>query len=290
MNEPTIVILGANGSLGRTLTNVLPTATAFTQEQLDITNKTRLYLKLDDCAPDVIINAAACTAVDLAEQKEAEAHLVNATAVQYLADWCTAHNKKFIHISTDYVFDGTKKAGYTEIDVPNPLNAYGRTKLAGENAALSCKNTILIRTSWLYGSNKSFPAKILAKATAHEQLRVVNDQYGQPTSAADLAKNISAMIHAQHIEPGIYHITNSGVATWYDVAVCTLNFAGITCPILPIKTNELNLAATRPQYSILRSTKTQSLRNWKEALCEYIQQHIEQNIQHQPELGGGKTS
>lgn len=285
-----VVILGANGSLGSALRTVLPTATAFMQEQLDITNKTKLYSKLDDCAPDVIINAAAFTAVDLAEQQEAEAHLVNATAVQYLANWCTVHNKRLIHISTDYVFDGTKKEGYTEIDIPNPRSSYGRTKLAGELAALSCKNTILIRTSWLYGSNKSFPAKILAKARAHEQLRVVNDQYGQPTFAADLAKEIFAMIHATRVEPGIYHITNSGIATWYDIAVCTLNFAGITWPILPIKTTDLTLPAKRPQYSILLSTKTQSLRNWKEALCEYIQQHIEQNIQHKSELGGGKTS
>ena len=286
MNERTIVILGANGSLGRALTHVLPTATAFTQEQLDITNKAELYGKLDDCAPAVIINAAAYTAVDLAEQEEATALLVNAIAVQYLADWCTAHNKKLIHISTDYVFDGTKKEGYTETDIPNPLSSYGRTKRAGELAALSCRDTILIRTSWLYGSNKSFPAKILAKATAHEQLRVVNDQYGQPTFAADLAKEIFVMIHATRIEPGIYHITNSGVATWYEIAVCTLKFAGITCPILPIKTNELTLTAKRPQYSILRNTKTQSLRDWKEALSEYIQQHI----QRSPEFKGGKTA
>jgi len=201
--------------------------------------------------------------------------LINAKAVCNLARVCNTHHVQFIHISTDYVFDGTATSPYKEPDTTNPMSVYGASKLKGEELALkNDPSSIVIRTSWLYSSFKNnFVKTMLRLMEEKDSINVVNDQYGCPTYAADLAGAILQMISSGRCseKPGIYHYTNSGITNWYEFALAIKNLSGSNCIVNPITTAQYPTAAKRPQYSVLDTTKIQKefdivIPEWKDSL------------------------
>lgn len=271
-----VTLLGAGGMLATAL------ATAFddtelaplTQAECDITVPESVHASLSAARPDVILNAAAYTAVDDAESHEALATAVNGTGVGTLGAAARALGATVVHYSTDYVFPGTNPNGYAEDDEVGPVNAYGRSKLAGETALrASGAAHYIIRTAWLYGPNgKNFVDTILRLARDKGTLSVVNDQTGSPTYTDDLAKAARTLVEVQ--PPfGTYHRTNDGRATWYDVAQAALEIADIRAELKPVTSAEFPRPASRPAFSILRSTKLPPLRPWREALEDYLLRH-----------------
>jgi dTDP-4-dehydrorhamnose reductase len=258
------MILGAGGMLGKDLCEVFPEAIRFTRHELDITNRLLVIGVIKDNEPDIVINAAAYTKVDQTEDDSELAFSVNGYAPGYIAEGCYLADAKLIHYSTDYVFDSTKQE-YIESDNTNPINAYGRSKLLGEQEIVrNTNNYIIIRTSWLFGKNgKNFVDTMLKLSPQMEKVRVVNDQFGRPTYTPDLALKTAEILYR---EPGIYHITNDGTCTWYEFASAIINNT------VPCTSEEYTTKAKRPRYSILANTKTTPMRHWKEALYDYLQE------------------
>lgn len=261
-----VVILGSSGMLGSDLVKAYfdHEVIAFSREELDITQKEDLE-KIRECKPDVVLNAAAYTAVDIAEIHEEVAFLVNADAVLSLAKLCEELSCTFIHFSTDYVFDG-KKEFYYEESVPKPLSVYGRSKAKGEEHTLS-HGGYVIRTSWLYGDGENFVKTILDLASKKNELTIVDDQIGSPTYTKDLAKATLGILEK---ESGVYHVTNAGFCSWYDFANEIARLKHLKAKILPIPSSELKRPAKRPKRSVLKNTKIEPLRSWQEALAEYL--------------------
>ncbi len=258
------MVTGANGQMGNDL-QVLAAGFAdyrflfVTKEDLNIadTAATEKYFSNDKI--DFCINCAAYTAVDKAEAEPENAFLVNATAVATLAAVCKKNNTQLIHISTDYVFDGTAHHPYKETDKKNPVSVYGKSKLQGEELAMqNAPSTIIIRTAWLYSSFKAnFVKTMLRLMKEKESINVVSDQFGCPTYAADLAAAIMQIItsNQSNKNPGIYHYSNAGITNWYEFAVAIKKLTGSSCLVNPITTAEYPTAAKRPAYSVLDSTK-----------------------------------
>lgn len=271
------LILGARGMLGHALVRAFhdEDVTAWDKEHLDLTDEQAVAEAIPLLAPEVVINAAAYTDVERAEEDLEEADAVNGYAVGNLAVACADAEIPLLHVSTDYVFDGTKEDGYTEADEPmNPPNAYGRSKLLGETLLReNGKNFWLVRTSGLYGPHgKHFVDKVLNAAERTADLPVVADQHFSPTYTADLAQAIRRLL-ANRASPGVYHLVNSGVATWADMADIILR----TSPGVRIErvssTDPVFLSifrAPRPRWSALLNTKRPALRQWKEALLDYL--------------------
>lgn len=242
--------------------------------QLDITSPDAVSKFLDTNHIAVIINCAGYTDVERAESDEDTAFEVNAHAVGVLADVAAKRNITLIHISTDYVFDGTASEPYGEDAEPAPLSAYGRSKLAGERAlAASGAPYIIIRTSWLYSPyGKNFVKTILAKSEELPVLKVVSDQVGTPTYAGDLAEFILTLLEPENIvKTGIYNYTNEGVCSWYDLACEVCEMSGNLCEVIPCKTGEYPVKAARPHYSVLDKTKAKEtfgigIPYWKDSL------------------------
>lgn len=284
-----VLVTGANGQLGnelRLLSKRLPYKFVFTDiiqdgdtKNLDITDLEAVRKILAENKVDVIVNCAAFTNVDAAEDNEATAELINAKAVENLAVAAKENNALLIHISTDYVFDGTSKTPYTEEDKCNPTGAYGRTKLHGEEAVkrVGCKS-IIIRTAWLYSEfGKNFVKTMLTLTSTKPAIKVVNDQVGTPTYALDLAKVIVKFISMDSDSLlGIYHFSNEGVCSWYDFAVKIAAFAGNTeCKISPCLSSEYPSKVKRPAYSVLDKSKIKKTLNitipaWEESLATCI--------------------
>jgi dTDP-4-dehydrorhamnose reductase len=259
-----VMILGASGMLGSDLCKVFPDAIYFTHHELDVTNRLHVIGVIRENNPDVVINAAAYTKVDQAEDEQEKTFEVNGYAPGYIAEGCSQVGAKLIHYSTDYVFDGSKPE-YIESDSTNPINAYGRSKLLGEQEiAKHTDNYMIIRTSWLFGKNgKNFVDTMLRLSSQMENVKVVNDQFGRPTYTADLALKTAEIID---MEPGIYHITNDGTCSWYE-------FASVIIPnVIPCTSAEYSMKAKRPQYSVLSNTKTTPMRCWKDALNEFLKE------------------
>jgi len=257
-----VLIIGKNGQVAWELQQTCPehiTAKAFGRDDIDITDLANIEKVLSTFKPDVIINASAYTAVDKAESDKENAFLINATAVEYLAKVASNHYIRFIHISTDFVFDGSKNKPYTVSDMPNPINVYGASKLAGEQAiAKYCPdNSAIVRTSWVYSSHgNNFVKTMLRLMTEKDELNVVSDQIGCPTSAKGLAQFLWQLAEQDCLEP-IYHYSDLGVASWYDFAVAIQEIAlcksFIKKEILinPISTCEYPTPARRPNYSLM---------------------------------------
>lgn len=267
-----VLILGANGMLGHALTSVFADAqlTLWDKDEADITDAKVLLERICSAQPDVIINAAAYTDVDGCEDHFELAYAVNATAVKNITDAAKACSARVVHYSTDYVFPGINKRGYTENDEPDPINAYGRTKLDGERfLTASGVPFLLIRTQWLYGPyGKNFVDTIVQKAKEVPKLTVVNDQYGSPTYTVDLARHTRMLIESG--ADGIHHATNSGVTSWHGFAKEIVNAAGLSTPVIAMSSDKLLRKAQRPAYSALRNTKDQNLRSWQEAVRDYL--------------------
>jgi len=253
-----ILITGCNGQLGtemRLLSASHPLHTYFFTDvqELDITNREAIRSFVQEHAIDLIVNCAAYTNVDKAEEDELTARLINAQAVENLG----AVGAKIIHISTDYVFSGDEHVPCREEDSVAPRTAYGRTKLEGEQLLLAvCPDSIIFRTAWLYSPfGNNFVKTMLHYGQERDELRVVFDQIGTPTYAADLAVAIFAAIESPEWHAGIYHFTNEGVCSWFDFTVEILRQAGVQCKVTPILSSEYQYKTPRPHYSVLDKSK-----------------------------------
>lgn len=262
-----ILITGADGQLGCALKKVLDkelpqTTILYTNHtQLDITNARETARFIADNDITHIVNCAAFTAVDRAEEFKAECTAVNTDGVKNLAVAADNYGAKIIHISTDYVFDGHAYKPYSESDKVNPASHYGTTKRSGETALLAlAPDSIIIRTSWLYGpdSKNNFVSRILQRAVARNPLRVVADQVGSPTLTYDLAKAIAKILKNTQWFPGVYHFCDAGVCSRYDFAKAIVMLGGLNVPVTPINTDTNFLNATlavRPHFSVLDTSK-----------------------------------
>lgn len=283
-----IVILGANGQLGLTLQqhfNALDQdVVALGRQDLDIADETALRKTLGELAPDIIINAAAYTAVDQAETDDLDARAANAAGPKHLARWVKEQNSWLLHISTDFVFSGRSHRPYTPDDQTDPLSIYGRTKLEGELHVryLARDNSLVLRTSWVYSPyGGNFLKTMLRLMAEKDSLNVVDDQIGTPTSTLGLARCIAAAIDRRPV--GILHWTDAGVASWYDFAVAIQDEAirqGLlerAIPINPIPTTAYPTPARRPSFSVLDKADTIAAldchpQHWQRELAHVMQQ------------------
>lgn len=279
----TILVTGGNGQLGSALRLASAESNhryVFTDvEELDITSAAAVEAFFEREQVDVVVNCAAYTAVDLAEDNEAQADEINHKAVALLAEACKRHDATLIHISTDYVFSGEADVPYTEESATAPLGAYGRTKLAGEKAIAEsgCKSVIL-RTAWLYSEfGRNFCKTMQSLTATRPEVKVVADQVGTPTYAGDLAAAITYIIDSNQLDKcGIYHYSNEGVCSWYDFACEIARLSGNDeCEVKPCTTAEYPTKAQRPRYSVLDKSKFVAtfgleIPNWLDSLKKVI--------------------
>ena len=277
-----ILITGCNGQLGnemQVLEKSHPQHTYYNTDvqELDITNQEAIEKFVEENGIDGIVNCAAYTAVDKAEENREVCDLLNHVAPGYLAAAVEKRGGWMIQVSTDYVFDGTNHTPYVETDAVCPNSVYGRTKLAGEQAVQNaCQKTMIIRTAWLYSTfGNNFVKTMIRLGKEKTELGVIFDQIGTPTYARDLAVAIFAAIN-KGIVPGIYHFSNEGVISWYDFTKAIHRIAGITtCHVRPLHTSEYPTPAARPHYSVLDKTKIKATYGievpyWEESLAECI--------------------
>jgi dTDP-4-dehydrorhamnose reductase len=271
-----IVVVGANGMLGKDLMSLLGgRARGIDIEDIDITSFESVERVLTALKPSVVINCAAYTDVDGCETDTEKAMQVNGEGVAYLAMTTRLLDAKLVHISTDYVFDGGKGTPYIEDDAPHPLGVYGESKLAGEMNAAFNQNNLIVRTQWLYGLHgKNFVETMLKLAAEKDELSVVNDQTGSPTWTIDLAKAIIALVDKDC--RGIYHAANSGFCTWNDFSRAIFEESGIHIKVNGMTTDQLNRPARRPLYSTLDCGKLKAdtgfvPQPWRMALRAYLE-------------------
>lgn len=285
-----IVIIGSGGMLGNALMERfsefhpvgLDRSSLDVNFRLDITHRDEILSALSDISPDIVLNAAAYTAVDDAEKNSDMAMGVNRDGVIFLADFCRSTGARLVHFSTDYVFDGKNPAGYSEKDVPeNSVNVYGASKLAGEQALVDFENFsmkgnfYLVRTSWLFGPHgKNFVQTMLRLAETQPELRVVNDQIGNPTFTLDLADAVFRLLglgeSSEKYPFGIYHLVNERSASWYEFAQEIFVAAGVSPLVLPVASDAFPRPAARPGCSILQNTQFPRLRDHGDALRVYL--------------------
>jgi len=280
-----ILVTGASGQLGKSIKKLVKqqkTSDSFvfvTREHLDLSSFSNIKNFFETHKFDLIINCAAYTSVDKAESNKAEANMINHIAVKQIAEIAKNNNIKLIHISTDFVFDGSSLNPYFENDATSPLNTYGKTKLDGENAILSIMkfNAIIIRTSWLYSEyGNNFVATILKLSQNNSNLNVVSDQFGTPTYAGDLGQVILDIIKSDKFNilqkaSKIYHFSNKGVCSWYDFANEIVSVSGANCSINPINTDGYPTSAKRPKYTGMSKEKISKefdlkITFWKDSL------------------------
>ncbi|GBF56044.1 dTDP-4-dehydrorhamnose reductase [Microcystis sp. 0824] len=262
-----VLLIGAKGQVGQELQVTLPQlgeVISIGREELDLTNSEKISQLIREIHPDYLVNAAAYTAVDKAETEPYLAYSINAIAPKIMAEAAEKIKAKFLHISTDYVFDGRKNTPYLETDLTNPLGVYGQSKLRGEEEIKTVNSqAIILRTAWVYGSygKSNFVKTMLRLGKEREELKVVVDQVGSPTWAKDIATAITHLLINADNPPGIYNFTNSGVASWFDLTKAIFEEAKISgIPlkiqrVIPITTAEYPTPAVRPAYSVLSSQK-----------------------------------
>ena len=223
----------------------------------DLSDLKNINIFLDKCNPDIIVNCAAYTAVDNAEDDFEPANTINHKSVELIAKWSNDNNCKLIHISTDYVYDGSSLIAVKEDTQANPVNNYGKTKLFGDLACLKNNpSSIIIRTAWLYSSfGNNFVKQMINLMKSKSELNVINDQVGSPTFAADLAEVILRIINANNWKPGIYHYTNLGKVSWFDFAKDIKSIYGFNTSIDSISSQEYSIKIKRPKYSLLDNSK-----------------------------------
>jgi dTDP-4-dehydrorhamnose reductase len=288
-----ILVTGIHGQLGQELKQTLTPlgeVIGVGRETMDLTQPNAIRQAIAQAKPDLIVNAAAYTAVDKAETEVELANTINAIAPAIMAQECRQIGATLLHVSTDYVFDGKKNTPYLEVDSPNPLSVYGKSKLAGEAAiAQACQSHIILRTAWVYGTygKSNFVKTMLRLGKEREEIRVVADQVGSPTWAQDIAQVIAKLIlHSDktgEVTTGIYHFTNSGVASWYDFAIAIfeqarkLGFPLKIRQVVPITTAEYPTPAKRPAYSVLSGQKISAILGthppyWRDSLRQMLEQ------------------
>jgi dTDP-4-dehydrorhamnose reductase len=283
----TVLVTGSYGQLGNEIKDIAHQFPGFSflfhdVDTLDITDFETLSIFFQQHPVHYIINCASYTQVDQAEKDPETAYLINATGPEYLAKLANSHSSRMIHISTDYVFDGTKGSPYREEDIPNPLSVYGKSKFAGEKHVLQYADNMVIRTSWLYSSHGSnFVKKINDLSHQKKSISVVDDQVGSPTYAHDLAHSILTIISSisagtHSWQPGIYHCSNEGSCSWFELALEIVKGNRSRCEVVPVKTLEYPLPAPRPAYSTLNKEKIKSqyrirIPEWQESLSVCMQ-------------------
>lgn len=257
-----ILVTGANGQLGSELKELSSRYSQFEwvfadRSLLDLSVIGSIANVLDDLQPQIILNCAAYTAVDKAESETELADILNHQAVAVLAQWTKANGCQILHISTDYVFDGNSSMPLTEEAVTGPINVYGQTKLAGEQACFrENPNAIVIRTSWVYSSFGANFVKTMRKLMLErDSLNVVNDQIGSPTYAADLAQAMMTIITHSNWQAGIYNYSNEGEISWYEFALAIQEIGGFDCLVSGIPSSDYPTPAKRPHYSLLDKSK-----------------------------------
>jgi len=282
-----VLLIGANGQLGSDLVRVLTDVDLIplTHQDVDICEPVGLRATLRRHRPDIVLNMAAYHKVDECEVNAEKSFAVNALGVRNLALACRELDCALLHMSTDYVFDGSKKSPYVETDPPRPINVYGISKLAGEYFVRYILDRYwIVRSQWLYGvagaSGKggNFVELMLRLAREGRDIRVVNDQVGSPTYTLDLAHKIAQLIKTEHY--GLYHITNSGECTWYQFACKIWELSGLSPNAEPTTTAAFGATATRPSYSVLdnaalRAIGLDDMRPWEEALAAYLEERLE---------------
>ena len=268
-----ILITGANGQLGLCLKDISVEYPSYifdfkTSKQLDITNRNQVSTLFQNENYDYCINCAAYTAVDKAESEKEQAFLVNGEALKYLSEACKSNNTVLIHISTDFVFDGTKDSPYTEEDQPNPINIYGASKLKGEQYVQNIlTNYFIIRTSWVYSEHgNNFVKTMLRLANEKDEISVVNDQIGSPTYAGDLAQFTMCFIKNNSKSYGIKNFSNDGTISWYDFAVEIFKQKQVKIKVNPTVSKNYPTPAVRPKYSILELNIEKAF-DWKTRLA-----------------------
>lgn len=279
-----VLVTGANGQLGQSLQFIAPNYPEIKfvfrdSRQLDITNLNNIKQVFEQFKPSYCINAASYTAVDKAESEPEKAILINVIGAKNLAEVCKEFDAILLHISTDFVFDGTKKTPYIEEDTPNPTGVYGQTKLDGEKAIQEIWNKyFIIRTSWVYSQfGNNFLKTMLRLASERDKLSVVNDQTGTPTNAVDLAKVLVKICLSYNLQPliynqfGVYNFSNEGQCSWYDFAKKIFELHNINIHLDPIPTTSFPTPAKRPAYSVLDKKKIKDtfgieINNWETSL------------------------
>jgi len=275
-----VLVVGALGMLGHDLLKVFAKGyevIGVDKEEVDITRQGATLKIIKEISPTVIINAAGYTDVDGCEKKMRKAFAVNGEGARNMAKGCREIGAKLVYVSTDYIFDGTKKTPYRESDTPNPLNIYGESKLMGERYVEDLLDDFLIvRTQWLYGLHgRNFVETILALAQERAQIEVVHDQKGSPTYTADLSKAIAALVRKNL--KGIFHVSNKGSCSWYDFALEIARLVGVTgVQIVPVSSTDLNRPAKRPLFSVFSCQRLEQeadleMRPWQRALQDYFE-------------------
>lgn len=273
-----IVILGSGGQLGNEVREFLKDREdvfAFSRQELDVTDAEKVVTVLRDIAPTVVVNCAAYTRVDQAEDEKDLCYRVNALGARNVAWAAYRVGAKVVYFSTDYVFDGNHATPYTELDEPHPLSVYGWSKLWGEHFTRTCNpDHLVIRTSWLYGRmGHNFVKTVVHLAKEKGELRVVDDQYGVPTWTKDLVRQTVELIMKDRV--GLYHCANLGVTTWFRFSRTILQGLGLPAKVFPIRTEEYGARAQRPKYSVLGNyfltlEGLNGMRSWEEALHEFL--------------------
>ncbi|MDB4024229.1 dTDP-4-dehydrorhamnose reductase [Flavobacteriaceae bacterium] len=263
-----VLVIGSDGQLGLEFQKISNNYDSLswvfsTIKTLDLLKLDTISSFLNDINPSVIINCAAYTSVDKAETESKLADLINHEAVDIISSWTSDNNKKLVHVSTDYVFDGLSKLPLSENSNTNPINQYGSSKLKGEQACLkNDTNSIIIRTSWLYSSFGSNFLKIMIELMKkNNSVKVVNDQIGSPTYAYDLANVILKIIMNYKTESGLFHYSNEGQISWFEFARSIRELYNLDCEIIGVSSNEYKTLAKRPQYSLLNKSKIKKIFN-----------------------------
>lgn len=279
MSKGKVLITGGTGQLGSDIGELLLKQRyqvySFSKKELDVSNYEQVEKTINEIKPDVVIHSAAYTKVDLAEDNQDTAYLVNAIGTRNIAIACEEIQAKLVYISTDYVFDGNKQGKYNEFDTPTPINVYGSSKLAGENMVKDFHSQyFIVRTSWLYGENgNNFVKTMLKLAENGRKINVVNDQSGSPTWTVDVAIKVTELIKTKLY--GVYHVTNSGECTWFEFASKIFELAQKRVDLGPIGSEEFVQKANRPKNSVLdhmglRLNNFSEMRHWGDALEDYF--------------------
>ncbi|MGO2358372.1 MAG: dTDP-4-dehydrorhamnose reductase [Mesonia sp.] len=278
-----ILVTGSKGQLGSEIAKISKDYPAFDfifidREEMPLEDTEEIISFLNKTAPNLIISAGAYTAVDRAENEKDLADQINHLAVATISKWCAANGAKLIHISTDYIFDGTSEIPYKESDVSAPINWYGETKLRGERAIEhNLIDAVIIRTSWVYSEyGNNFVKTMLRLMRERESIAVVNDQIGTPTYALDLAKAIMKIIESNKWESGVFHYSNEGEISWYDFAFAINELSSLNCAVNGVATDQFPTIAKRPNYSLLDKSKIKKtydviIPDWRDSLKECLQ-------------------
>lgn len=277
-----LIITGCNGQLGRAVNELLKDNTEYEcvntdVAELDITDMDAVNALFEEVKPYAVINCAAYTAVDKCETDKDNAYRINAIGPRNLSIAATKYDAKMVHVSTDYVFPGDGMVPYTEFDTTGPQSAYGATKLAGEHFVQQfATKYFIIRTAWLYGDGNNFARTMLRLSETHDKVRVVNDQFGTPTSAKELAKAILYLLPTENY--GLFHGTCEGSCSWADFAAEVFRLAGLPTKVEGISTEEYGSPTKRPAYSILENkmfklTTDFMFADWKDAIAEYMKDY-----------------